>query len=137
MSIKFFTALSVLVILSSVFLSCFTEDKRKLISIKVKVINHYTRLPRQNDSVILDEIVPAFPMRNHVRAMAGITGRSGEAYFKIINNTGYRINSEGLNDTCGSLDYEAGQLKNNDVIIIEARQCGGIKRMLDRRDAGQ
>jgi hypothetical protein len=131
---RFFIKISLYIILNNIFLtscSLVKKEKNEIMNIKVKVIDSYTKLPRINDSVILRIIEPNFPMRKYVRMDAAVTDTLGEVHFKIKRKDGYRITSTGMNEICGSKEYDAGLLKNNDIIIIEASKCGGIKKILD------
>lgn len=106
---------------SLVFINCSnpgTELKNK-ISITVKVVDSETKQPRMNDSLTIRQGTWGIPVRRYIKVGKYITDSLGQVRIDLDQKERYSLEIDGSHHAFGSDEYAKGELKNNQVVVIQ------------------
>lgn len=113
---KYFLFAAALII-SIISISCF--QKQEEINVKIKVIDADTKVPQKNDTIEVRMGKFNFPVRKYVFVANYVSDSLGEAKIKLFKNERYTFSVFNPGNTFGSNEFKAGELKENETILIE------------------
>ncbi|HAY3537140.1 hypothetical protein J2O08_06385 [Elizabethkingia anophelis] len=102
-----------------------SNDKKvndSIANITVKIIDSNSQKERIGDTIVLREVensFKTFPMRGSFKVSEKVTDNFGKANFEINRSKSYIIWSIGKNNAFASAEFDKGELKNNQEIVIK------------------
>lgn len=100
-------------------ISCSNSENNNQIKLTIKVIDSYTTKPRINDRVEIRVGKWGFPTRRYVKVGEYFTDSLGVVKLNLSRDERYSFMIFGPNHAFGSDEYNKGELKNNQQIIIK------------------